>query len=470
MSKIKLTDEKLNEMLKNNYDERIEQYFEAAISGDIITTNKDSLLKLLFLLVRYYDDKLFCKTRNDLLDFFGMSKYDEKSEQARFLDLLDRTHFEIAECVKNGIPIPPSKVLVDFFNRYAHALYVFGHYFKSLEFCRKALSNDEENPLALFLKASVIELCYLNKTDGLYKVALYNYQKQTIKKCDIKKTYIDERICKEVISVIDMRTNGFNTLLKCISFIPCMKTLEETKKVCASWTEEKDFYLHNNLFLNPLNVFEAYISAANEEFEDLDIPQEQKELFNAILEDYKTCRRKIYEYIIEKKNRTKVELSMSFSYTYSIFDKLAYLIKKTYDLECEDKKVYFTDKDLFDLCFSGSNMKLKNIKNDNIWPLYLIMKDIRGKSTLGKLKPDTLDINKKRNYIEHRSTSLVTGDDLENAALTVLKQARDAIIYTFALLKTCSRDQVFDKVTTIGTTFHWAGKSIFDKKIYSDLI
>ena len=55
MGKIKLTDEVLNQILQNNYAEEVEQYFEAAIAGNIKTTSKDSLLKLLFLLVRYWE-------------------------------------------------------------------------------------------------------------------------------------------------------------------------------------------------------------------------------------------------------------------------------------------------------------------------------------------------------------------------------------------------------------------------------
>ena len=140
----------------------------------------------------------FVKQKINPLDFFGMKKYDENSIQAKYLELLDRTYFEILNCREKGITLPPKKLLVEFYERYAHALYVFGHYFKSLEFCRKALSNDEENHLSIFLKASVIELCYINKTDDLYKVALYNYQKKLLDSCDLSKTWIDVRICNEV--------------------------------------------------------------------------------------------------------------------------------------------------------------------------------------------------------------------------------------------------------------------------------
>ena len=471
MSKIKLTDEVLYEILNNNDDDIVmNHYYNAAVDGNVAAESSDSLLKLLFILIRFYDNKLFCEIKNDPLDFFGMEKHNENSEQAKLLELLDRTYFEILKCEEKGIPLPPQKVLAEFYERYAHALYCFGHYFKCLEFCDKAKHNGEENPLALFLKASVIELCYINKTDDIYKIALYNYQKKLIDKCDLAKTWIDIRICQEVSDIINMRVESFDPISKAISFIPVKEDFQATKKEAKDWTEEKDFYLRNNLFLNPLNVFEVYVSAATEEFEQVDISDRNKKYFDAVLDDYKTCRTKLYEHMTEKKILNNSELAMTYNYIYTIFDKLSFLISKVYKLNGNEGTIEFSPDGLFNRQISGKSMLFKEIKNDNIWPLYLIMKDVRKMSNLKKLQANTFNLKKMRNCVEHRSVILVGMADLEKAALLLLKLARDAILYTFALIHTCSKDFAIDKATTIGTTFHWAAKRIVDRGTETDLI
>ena len=65
MEKIILSEELLMEILKNSYnDATIEDYLNAAVEGRIASEENDSLLKLLYMIVRFYDDKLFCKTKN----------------------------------------------------------------------------------------------------------------------------------------------------------------------------------------------------------------------------------------------------------------------------------------------------------------------------------------------------------------------------------------------------------------------
>lgn len=471
MSKIRLADEILHKILEKNYDEEtMVQYYERALNDGIVLGSSDSLLKFLFIAVRFYDDKLFCKTKNDPMDFFGMSIHNKDSEYGKYLELLDRTYFEILKCEEEGVPLPPKNLLTEFFERYTHALYMFGYYYKSLEFCRKTLENDGNNPLSFFLKASIVELCYINKTDDLYKIALYNYQQELLQKCDLTKTWIDVRICNEVRAIADMRVEDYGPIEKAIRFKRSGKTFEETKATTIDWTDEKEFYLRNRLFLNPLNMFETYIAAAIEEFEPLDISQKGKNYFDAILEDYKLCRKKLYEHCTETNKVTKNELAMIYSYVYTVFDKLAFLLKEVYNLDIDAGKVEFTDEGLFNLRLKGSSVLFKEIKNDNIWPLYLIMKDIRKKSNLKKMEANTFNLKKTRNYVEHRSVALVKNSDIEKMLLILLEKARDAILHTYTLIHTFSKEIDCDKVTTVGTSFHWAAMRIVERRKDTDLI
>ena len=202
----------------------------------------------------------------------------------------------------------------------------------------------------------------------------------------------------------------------------------------------------------------------------MDISDRNKKYFDAVLDDYKTCRTKLYEHMTEKKILNNSELAMTYNYIYTIFDKLSFLISKVYKLNGNEGTIEFSPDGLFNRQISGKSMLFKEIKNDNIWPLYLIMKDVRKMSNLKKLQANTFNLKKMRNCVEHRSVILVGMADLEKAALLLLKLARDAILYTFALIHTCSKDFAIDKATTIGTTFHWAAKRIVDRGTETDLI
>ncbi len=146
------------------------------------------------------------------------------------------------------------------------------------------------------MKASIIELCHINKTSIPYKIALLNYQKGLIDKCNPTEIGFDIKIYENVISEINSKLNSLGEVEKQISFTHIKKNFEETKETVSDWTEEHDFYLRNNLFLNPLSNFEKFVECSIEELEDLPIEQEYKELFSEIIEDYKLCRGITYSY------------------------------------------------------------------------------------------------------------------------------------------------------------------------------
>lgn len=459
---IKLTDETLLSLATNlNNDEIMTHYYELAVNNKITSDKPDSLVKFYFALFGYFENKLFCKKSIDPLDFFGMKKHDENSDYVKYLYLLDRMNYEILININNDIFIPPH-ILEEFYGKYAHALYIFGYYYKCLEFCQKALDINSHSSLSTFLKSSVIEICYINKHDYITNAALFNYQKQLINICDPSKVRVSKEIFNEVHDIIISRTESMAPLFQAINFVRAKNTFKETQKVQHNWTREKDFYLRNKLFLNPLNMFDNFTAASNEEFPDFDISNNNKKYCKSLIDDYNMCRHKLYSFYRQPSRYSKNEISMLYSYIYSIFDKLAFLLKKIYNLDIDDGKVEFKSF-LFDKKLKNTNIKFKEITNDNIWPLFLIMQEVKENRKLTILRSSTYGHNKLRNKIEHRSVSLTEKDELKDKSLHLLKLSRDAILHAFALIETCPKKYAVDKATMMGTTFQWAGKRIFDK-------
>ena len=112
------------------------------------------------------------------------------------------------------------------------------------------------------------------------------------------------------------------------------------------WSKEKDYYLKKVLFLNPLNNFGMFIQASLEELNPLDIGEKNQSMFDSIIEDYKFCRRKTYEYSVLQ-NTSIREMCSVYSFAYSIYDKFAYLFRAVYDIDVPEDKVDFTEKNLF---------------------------------------------------------------------------------------------------------------------------
>ncbi len=470
-----LTDEALMSLLDNRYDAAIiEPYYQKATNNELSFPNQDSKIKFLMILIEYYDNKLFRKTSVDPLDFFGLTTFNTESEYYKYNQLLKKTRNEILICLNKDVYIPTS-VISDFYARYAHAMFSFGNHLTALELCQEALKYNPDNSLSLFIKSCIVEYCYINKNHSIYNVALTNYQKALIDKCDPTKTWIDKRIFSAVYNVIDYKMQYFNELTQCIKLKLAAENYEKTKEIDSSWTEEKDFYLRHSLFLNPINIFDVFLSAQNEDFDDLSIGEAGIKYFYEIVEDYKMCRKSLFEYQNGTNNNTRY-IAMTYSYTYTIFDKIVYLIQHVYNLESKTK-LYFS-KQLFELEIKEENIKFGEIKNDNILPLFLLAIDVndpQDENSNGKMNIisiESQELRLTRNKIEHRSLALVEDNILKRNFLILLKLARNAILHAFMLIHSCSLDDAKDKgkVTTIGTTFYQAILDIVKDGDHHDLI
>ena len=454
MDRIKLTKDKLMEILsKSNDDATMEHYYEVACNDGFEANQHAALVALLVMLVRYKNQKLCVKTNLDPLEFFGLTMINNDSQYWKYYELLEMTNFQIAMCLIKNESLP-EQPLVEFSEIQAHALFVFGHYLSSLKICQNALARDSTNTFCNYVKASLIDLCFVNRTPISYKIALLNYQKNLISICDKTKFPLNIQLFDSVVEIINNNTKEFGDTEKRVTFTPIGKTYEETNKRIPAWTKEHDFYLRNNLFLNPLSNFGKFIEASYEEFEPLSIDAKHNDYFNEIIDDYKLCRSLTYSFYEGIDSVGKREMSMVYIYAYAIFDKIAYLLSKVYNLNIGDDTTSFTQGNLFDVKIKGSDIRFRDIKNNNILPLYIIMKKARAKQKFSNaLQIGTFEHNELRNTIDHKSLALVDETKLKRNASILLELARDAILYTFMLLHSCPSNTTDNLPSAISTTF-----------------
>ena len=454
MNRIKLTKEKLMEILsKNNDDDAMEHYYETACNDGFEANQHAALAAVLVMLVRYKNRKLCVETNLDPLEFFGLNMINNDNPYWKYYELLERTNFQIAMCLINDEPIP-EQPLVEFSEIQAHALFLFGHYLSSLKMCQNALARDSSNTFSNYIKASLIDLCFVNKTPIPYKIALLNYQKNLISICDKTKFPLNIQLFDSVVEIINNNTKDFGETEKHISFTPIGETYDKTKETVPEWTKEHDFYLKHNLFLNPLSNFGKFIEASYEELEPLSIDAKHNDYFNEIIDDYKLCRSLTYSFYEGINSVGKREMSMVYIYAYSIFDKIAYLLSKVYNLNIDDDQTSFSQNRLFDVKIKDSDIRFRDIKNNNILPLYIIMKKAREKNKFNNaLQVGTFEHNELRNTIDHKSLALVDEMKLRRNAPMLLEMVRDTILYTFMLLSSCPSDTTVNLTTAISTTF-----------------
>ena len=299
--------------------------------------------------------------------------------------------------------------------------------------------------------------------DG-YRMALRT--EALLGECKEGKFIVPGKAENEVVKIINERVKDLDNGKEKIQFTLAKENYEKTKEIIKDWTEEHDFYLRNKLFLNPLNDFDDFVNCSLESFEDLQIKKEYNELFELIIDDYKMCRGILFSYYKGINNVGKKEMCMTYSYAYSIFDKIAYLLKKVYALKIGDDNTSFTKHGLFDVKIEGTDIRFKDIKNNNVLPLYLIMKEVREKQNIvNALQVGTFEHNELRNAIDHKSIALVSDDKLKRNASILLGHVRNAILYAFMLLHSCNEVELCDKTSAIETTFYKALMNIEQNRI-----
>lgn len=217
--------------------------------------------------------------------------------------------------------------------------------------------------------------------------------------------------------------------------------------------------LSNTLFLNPFNdIVEtnraAYDTIAKS-FESLKIAPYIVSCFQELTTQFTYSRQMLYEtYKQNDDNKNKD----SYRIAYSIFDKLAGLIDIYFDLGFNRailsyNKIWFTKNSKKSIV----NDKLLSTDNPYLIALYWISRDlfIEGQSSSD---PETMDIAKCRNYIEHRFVNIVEQDvfreQFNNSQLQIGRNvlykknlklhvlARSALIYFYcAVFEDCCKNK-----------------------------
>lgn len=452
MDRVKLTKEKLNEILaKLENEEDMENYYKLALNDGFVASNHLSAFALLIALIIHKRKSAFRNMEETIL--LGLELFHEQSECWKYGELLDKANLEIVHCLLHDEKIP-DKQLVEFCETYAFYLFYIGDYLKCLNMCNNALYRDKNSSFCNFFKAAIIELCYINKTYPSYQKALLNYQKKLLDRCDVSKLPVSLEHYNIMRDILDERMRMMGEKDRKITFTIAESDYKKTIKMFPGWMEEYDFYLRKNLLLNPLTNFDKFIEATTEEFNDLQIDDEYKKYFEEIIEDFKLCRKIAFSYYKDKNKVGKREMSMAYSYAYSIFDKIAYLITKVCDLDNENDMIYFTKGGLFNRKTKNTNFTFKEIKNINIIPLYRLMKQVRVPNNIkNALQTGTFEHRELRNTIEHKSIYLVKDSKLKTNTDFLLNSVRDAILYTYMFLQTATVENFYEKTTLPKTLY-----------------
>lgn len=457
MDKIKLSKENFIEIVNGISDKtKMEFYYQSAIEDKIEANTHIELVVFLVTLVRYFYDKLFVSKGINPYLFFNLKEINDNKEYWDYYELLRKTNLEIAYSLIND-EITDDNLLVGFSEVQSLFYFISNNYLSCLLTCNNAIYRDNENSLCNFLKASIIEICYINKISQNTKIALLNYQFELLSKCKVDEILFDKQIFNKIFKKVIERRQKLSTSEKEIKLTECFDD--------SVLTNESIFYLNNGLFLNPLNNYGRFLDVVFEDMETLPTSEKNKKMFDEIVEDYKFCRNKLYQYF-EEKSINKREMSSIYSYIYSIFDKIAFVLKKEFDLNIDDDNVGFTQNGLFDCKLNKQNKTFSSLRNNNIVPLHLIMKQVREKKKIynNALMIGTLEFNELRNTIEHKSLLLVDESKLKRNSIELLSKARDAIIYSFILLYSIDRNFNNDSISCIFTTYIEALDDIVKEK------
>mgnify|MGYP002384276104 CR=1 FL=1 len=256
----------------------------------------------------------------------------------------------------------------------------------------------------------------------------------------------------------------------------------------------RQWCLDNKLYINPLNDLGAYTVACHDclNLPTMIIPAKRPpvclNLFNQIKQEYATARYSLYQsnmgysqhisdidvplmdsmetvrysYYIE-------QLKIAFRLSYSILDKIAYLLNDYLELQIPERQVSFKS-----LWYSDHKKKALGsffISSDN-WALrglFWLSKDLYEKSNDfdSVLEPEAKEIAEIRNFIEHKGLKVladvsfwqpdyetdisytITRNDLEKKTINLLKLARAAIIYTAIAISHEENKKDYSDVRTI---------------------
>lgn len=187
--------------------------------------------------------------------------------------------------------------------------------------------------------------------------------------------------------------------------------------------------LFNELFLNPLNSIDYFEEACCDSLIGCMIPNNILALLKELFDYYCFLRNKLFSISNRDDEYAKRECIEIFKSAYSVFDKIAYVIVKVFNLNIEEERISFT---------SIWTEELFSIKNVYLYDLYWLQQEYRPRK---KLKGNDIDINillaspfqefvELRNRLEHRVESVnnFKATYLYEKTLAIMKVTRIALL------------------------------------------
>ncbi|WP_321319416.1 LA2681 family HEPN domain-containing protein [Labilibaculum sp.] len=316
-----------------------------------------------------------------------------------------------------------------------------GRYIESMKYWNKVIEIEPRFGMAMANKGNSLVYHGLNtmmfeQSQRLYIQIGYKYLKKS------KDLIVEPHALPDYLAKIDRLETTYSDIINNAIEI------EEPAEFENEYHQKLIFWcINNRLLLNP------YLDISNYDFardDNISIPIDFNEafpLFEQIKIEFRYARELFYKSKflqcitdVEKNENLK----LAFRIAYSIFDKVAYLINNIFDLQVANHRVSFRKLwYIKEHKEKGIKESLANNNNFILRGLFWISKELylEDDKLLGAIEPDAKELDKIRNYIEHKSFLIdapktdsdfsyeISRDDFEAKTLRLLLLVRESIMY-----------------------------------------
>ena len=346
MDKYLISKAGLIELLNRNDKNELEEIYNLCLEDKVKAHNHQEIVALLMIILKFkWED--FTKKHTNIDFYLKLKNFKTNNNVFDLYRLFRRINFEIAlTIIEENDPIE-EKVKVEFLEIYSTFLFMFFTHLKCIDICNCALVRDPKNSTINLYKASLLDLALIVKNNTTYSYGINLLRQEMLNNVDIKKVNFDKDISQRILTDNLISVNEPYLREKILGFYLIPENIMQTELGKKYWSTELDYYLKNVLFLNPLNNFGRYAQSSLEELQPIPLSEKNQKMFNSIIDDYKFCRRKIFEYD-SLGTLSKREMCSTYCFLYSIFDKIAFLLKSVYIINIKEDIVDFTQGNLFD--------------------------------------------------------------------------------------------------------------------------
>lgn len=340
-----------------------------------------------------------------------------------------------------------SLTISNIFTNLGNSFNNIGRFILSFDFWNKAIINDSEAGMPFVNMGNAMMYHGLNSIKiKKYQIAYIQLALQYFEKGLGLKLYPNVREeVKEIILKIKINyQDALNVKFHKDDFVS-----EDSDTEYVNWCTD------NRLYLNPLsNINPAMFS----NLDDITVESPNKEIceiFDDVKKDYLFCRKQFFQSIVLSDIEEAEQLrKSSFKNAYSIFDQISYLLGNALNIEekasnrLNFSRIWYTKLERN----KGVKSEFSESRNLMLRALFWCSKDIYLNEDGFKniLEPKAKEINKIRNFIEHRSfrfgprsetdiTFQMPIEDFDLNMFKLLELARECLIYTAYSIR--NRDQ-----------------------------